>query len=249
MCVCQRHRNSYINRFTCRISVLSTAYYLTTLICAYVAGKVRARLSVWLRRQSLATRTSPRTSLASFKIGEVNDICFAAWALACGCSSSTAVHARAAVTKPKPQSAPTKDDLESEARRHLHAYIRDICKPLEHAPTVRNKEHKHELSCSREAISTRWQTYVDARIAVGQKVWGSRSLFARVWSTHTEILQQRVTGHDVCDRCGELDAEEGSINHRTPEGQAQLRKVHQKRKVSACPNNPPTHAPPHTHTH
>ena len=76
---------------------------------------------------------------SGFKIAGFNDICFAAFALASGCSSSTAVHARAAVTKPKPKPNNTKDGLESETRRQLHAYIRDICKPLENEPTVRNK--------------------------------------------------------------------------------------------------------------
>ena len=180
---------------------------------------------------------------SGFKIAGFNDICFAAFALASGCSSSTAVHARAAVTKPKPKPNNTKDGLESETRRQLHAYIRDICKPLENEPTVRNKKHTHEYSCSREAIQTRWNTYVECRVALKQKVWGSRSLFARVWRSHTEILQQRVTGHDVCDRCAELDKEEAEINHRTEEGQALLRKVQEKRKV------PPTPPPPHSLTH
>ena len=56
-------------------------------------------------------------------------------------------------------------------------------------------------------------------------------MFARVWREHTEILQQRVTGHDVCNRCGELDREEAEINHRTPEGQRKLQLLHEKRKA------------------
>ena len=75
------------------------------------------------------------------------------------------------MTKPKLAAPGTtsKAELETEARRHIHAHIRDVCKPLEHAPTVRDKKHEHELSCSREAITARWTTYLDARIALGQK--------------------------------------------------------------------------------
>ena len=174
--------------------------------------------------------SATNNTFAGFTVGSNNQCCFGAYALAEGCSSSTAVHARAAVTKPKPAASNSKKDGETEARRHLHAYIRDICKPLEHAPTVRDKKHEHELSCSREAITTRWKAYVDSRIAASQKVWGSQTMFARVWREHTEILQQRVTGHDICDRCARLDKQEADINHRTPEGQAELRKVQDERR-------------------
>lgn len=167
-------------------------------------------------------------------VGDNNNCCFPSFALAEGCSNSTAVRARARVTRSQPEEAqPTrkKDGIESEARRHLHAYIRDFCRPMENAPTVRNKKHKHEYSCSREALRTRWKTYVEHRVSLRQKVWGSFSLFSKVFREHTEILQHRVTGHDSCDRCAELDKEEADINHHTEAGRTQLKAVQEKRRA------------------
>lgn len=190
-------------------------------------GKLKRLYDAAKPRYSSETKT-----FAAFTLGTKNDCCFAAYALASGVSNSTAVRARAHVSKAR---APVErkegvGELQSEAARHLHAHIRDICKPLENAPTVRDKKHEHEWSCSREAIKTRWHAYVQMRIALSQKVWGSLTLFGRVFKSHTEILQQRVTGHDVCDVCADLDTEEANINHRTPEGQEKLRQVQEKRR-------------------
>ena len=117
--------------------------------------------------QRLYDAAQPRYStgtkmFAGFTLGSRNDCCFAAYALASVVSNSTAVRAGAHVSKGRTPTKPKEvvDELKTEAACHLHAHIRDVCKPLENAPTVRDKKHEHEWSCSREAVKTRWQTYV-----------------------------------------------------------------------------------------
>lgn len=58
-------------------------------------GKAQRLAKAAQERYSTATKT-----FAGFTLGSRSDCCFAAFALASGCSTSTAVHARASVTKP-----------------------------------------------------------------------------------------------------------------------------------------------------
>eukprot|EP00965_Chrysotila_dentata_P198336 6178723-Pleurochrysis_carterae.AAC.1 len=96
-----------------------------------------------------------------------------------------------------------RDRLESSARTHLEAYIRDMRSSME--GDKGGGSHGRWYTASRSA-SERWKAYVKSRQSKCLPVIGSQALFKKLWAKHTEIREYSSLSHAKCDVCGKLES-------------------------------------------
>eukprot|EP00965_Chrysotila_dentata_P227228 6195870-Pleurochrysis_carterae.AAC.1 len=150
----------------------------------------------------------------SFVVAGRNDVCAAAFGLACGLSVSTFTVSRADCTLNRPLHngrVSKRDQLQSEQRTHLECYICELRSGMEGDKGGKSGR----WHTGKRAVSIRWNDYVRWRHSRVLPVIGSFELFKRIWSEHKEIKEHTAKSHSVCDQCGAWAARKDRLENRT----------------------------------
>lgn len=142
-----------------------------------------------------------KTFVRSFKVGPLVDCCAASAGLAAGVSFQTWSNARADVRLQRPDHKGrvlVRARAQSMQRAHLNAYIRELRGGLEGPKGA--ADPKDKWTTGRMTLPKRWEQYTRRRMRKGLPVIGSKSLFAKLWKEHTEIVEISAKGHPKCDK-------------------------------------------------
>eukprot|EP00965_Chrysotila_dentata_P126483 4182018-Pleurochrysis_carterae.AAC.1 len=85
---------------------------------------------------------------------------------------------------------------------------------------------------ARRSAALRWEDYKVEHCRAGLPVYGSLSLFKKIWASHAEISQYYAKHHPKCDRCGELKVLKDRCEFRTDEAGREERKAVHEAEVS-----------------
>ena len=85
---------------------------------------------------------------------------------------------------------------------------------LNHGGLKGHKQSAHFFTGKRP-VKQRWDDYVIGRNNAQLPVIGSLPLFKKLWAAHTEIIQTKASGHDICDICGALQVRRDALEGRT----------------------------------
>eukprot|EP00965_Chrysotila_dentata_P259638 6213624-Pleurochrysis_carterae.AAC.2 len=137
----------------------------------------------------------------SFVIGSRNDCCVAAAGLASGLSFQTFAASRADCTRNRPYHSgrtQTHDRLDSIERESIEGYILELRDAMEGDKGALaggvQKWHTGKLPSR-----IRFEDYKTSQIQSGLPVYGSHSLFKKIWKSHTEITEYSAKHHPKCD--------------------------------------------------
>ena len=152
----------------------------------------------------------------SFVVGGLNDCCAASSGLAAGISWSTWSRARADLTRDKPMHAgrsKEKEQRESDARRMINAYLRDLASGMEGSKGGSRGSGK--VYTGKQAVKQRYQAYRNSRIARKLPVLGSLELFTKCWKAQQNVVELAATGMAICDACTEIGVDREKYAERT----------------------------------
>ena len=155
------------------------------------------------------------TMSRSFVVGSLNDCCASSAGLASGLSFGTWARARADLGSDaplRPARRKAAGERESNERRHLEAYIRDLRSSMEGS---KGKAAVNQWFTGRRTMPQRWEDYRKHRLDKKLPIIGSVHLFTKLWKAHDEIMELKATGHEVCDDCGKNQAERDRYEGRT----------------------------------
>ena len=181
--------------------------------CASSGGKRDTARASMAGHYNSASRTMSR----SFVVGPLNDCCAASAGLASGLSFHTFERARSDLRGGAPLRTARRKaaaDKQSSERRHLEAYIRDLRSSMEGS---KGKAAVGRWFTGRRPVPQRWEDYRKSRMEKQLPVIGSLALFKKLWAAHEEIVEQKATGHDICDECGANKAARDKYEGRTDE--------------------------------
>lgn len=61
-----------------------------------------------------------------------------------------------------------------------------------------------KIFVQKQSMRLRWEAYRKFRVARKLPVLGSLNLFSECWREHKEVVEERVTGHAICDECTKI---------------------------------------------
>jgi hypothetical protein len=162
----------------------------------------------------------------SFVVGGLNDCCAASKGLADGLSFSQWSRARADLHQNRPRHAgrcKQKSDIESEGRRHIGAYIRNLLDGEEGSKGGSRKGGKRFIP--RDSKRARWKDYSKSRTRLRLPIYGSERLFGTVWDEQTNIVEISTTGHSICDTCTKIQVRKDKYGDRKDAHAAEESKI------------------------
>lgn len=158
------------------------------------------------------------TMSRSFVVSVLNDCCAASKGLADGLAFVTWARARADLHKDGPRRAERKarkKERDSEARRQIGMYIRELLEGAEGSKGGSRGSGK--VFVPKQSMKQRYEAYRKYRIVHRLPVVGCLSTFINCWKAHDEVVNQRVTGHAICDECTKIGVLKARYTYRTDE--------------------------------
>ena len=155
---------------------------------------------------------SEKSFSRSFVVGSLNDCCAASAGIAGGFSWATWSRARTDLTKDRPRHkgrAAARHKVESDARRIINAYIRDLRASM--TGSKGGSKGTGNLYTGKRSLSQRWQLFRDFRIGKKLPTVGSLKLFSKCWKEQENIVELSATGHSKCDECAAIQVLEDNV--------------------------------------
>lgn len=166
----------------------------------------------------------------SFVVAGLNDCCAASRGLADGLSFVTWSRARADLRLDKPRHAgrvKKREELKSEARRAIDAYIRNLRESMEGSKGGSRGAGKSYTG--RQSKRQRYRLYCQSRAKAKLPPLGSEKLFTQCWNAQEGIVELRRTGHDICDECCEIATLRDTYEHRADAAAREQMRLVEKR--------------------
>lgn len=160
----------------------------------------------------------------SFVVGDVGDVCERAFAVACGLSEVTYARARRDAIADRPRHAVRvehRQDRFGKERGELDAWVRRLRDTLE--GDKNSTGSKWYMKKTTEAQL--WKMFQRDCDRARQPTVGTPRLLYKVFNEHAEIHQQKPTGHDICDTCGDLDEKRAKLEGLTDAASVALRET------------------------